>query len=66
MQLLQMDMQNWGNEDALLDLVKQVWRKTTTLPKDMADMMIDTYDTESLLMEIEEVVNNGTNGAEGD
>jgi S-DNA-T family DNA segregation ATPase FtsK/SpoIIIE len=65
MQLLQMDMQNWGNEEALLDLVKQVWRKTTSLSDDMADMMIDTYDTESLLMEIEQVVGNGANGAEG-
>ena len=33
--------------------------------KDMADMMIDSYDTDSMLMEIEQVVNNGANGANG-
>jgi S-DNA-T family DNA segregation ATPase FtsK/SpoIIIE len=63
--LLELGVEAWGKEEALAPLLNDVWKKTSGLSDDMAEMMLDTMDTDSILLAVEDAVNN-LNGQQGE
>jgi hypothetical protein len=56
--LVQMEMNNWYDENALLELLKELWFKEKTasgMPEEVVQSLASVMDEESLLMEVEAV-----------
>jgi S-DNA-T family DNA segregation ATPase FtsK/SpoIIIE len=54
--LVDMDMARWTNEEALMELLKEVWKKekrASGLPEEVIDMTFIVMDDESILLDIE-------------
>jgi len=54
--LIQMEMNNWYDEKALLELLKEVWFREKTasgMPEDVVQSLASVMDEESLLLEVE-------------